>query len=1160
MAPTSVAGGADLQIALGFLQGLSLDEATTTAAAQPQARVVRPMTGEQIQALQRQTEAFVRGPEGRALIEEICADLGRLVTFAERESLGGAGRELRDLCERLPQDRAAPDYWLELFTDGRIHLARVVQAIEDPCIPLEDRRAALGELSTALTNCGLRLRVEFARAERALIGYRGNLRHTVRRMFDESRDDVIRQVMTQRMRREGDHHRIDVHELESLHHALGIAASRQNTGVWDRPAFKDHVKACRRALMAQVTPNTVARLLAEECLHAVRAGLQARVREPLNLGENHRHMALLSMLVKDLSVHYGPLRDTSFIELNDDALPELIDDPALIALDIRRGMVSHGIAGPAESRELLVLGQGDTRLAIHAMDHHLCHAQVGDPALDERHPIRQAHLDAIVSAGNLDWRAEAQAPRRWPATFLTPLLETSLAQMDDPSLLQVSPNWMADPDTARRFGARLSDPALHAWMAGCETSDLSETGLRALMTVIAARPEPTAAIQALARCAPQVPPSLWRSLGSEWLETGLTMAQAPLTRAMLELLRACAAQLSPDERAAGLTLPFSATGENDVASAFIGHYLDLLVDLGEQALLTPSQTAALLRNDGPVARALSNAFLRNKPLMPLLDALTRLCRSGTLDQDHLIALMNTAPQQSGSVPYVVQAIRTEGGLAINPFIDWVLSSAGRDISVETARRLLAPEIPPGVLSVILRGVRVDDGYLPLLDYLNGLMKAREQGLVRDADVTQVLFAWMAGDNNSQEPLFVYLLHRRGQHACLALLDWLRTAVHAGVIDRNGLLRLLDEPDTAGWAVMGTALIADFQASVLHCMAVLDAAMARGLIDAPTLAEVIQHAVNRRQNAATTLHVPRQSFDLGIRLVHPESRPHLHALDVLWETLLPMIAEGRFAPSLLTNLLTQRDPHQPHLSPTPTAILLGAYQRLTAAIFRWRAPSGGAAKGGSSAGARLPDPWVMTLLECRSGPGRRPALCVALQGGAHRLVAQLMEMAVDHLRSGRLTLPDLVQWWQATGDDAMPAVQVAIASNDPDTLRIFIDQLLAAFDPSLRFGGRHVTRTAPHEAQHMLTALLGATHLGAETPSQAAVRHGDPRMLAVYLDGVFKARQLTLISHEALAALIAPAAPQSPAPLPPPTERQAECLALLRQRRQLAQSLGWLQPG
>ncbi len=1188
MAPITPTSPSDLQAAMGYLVDLGADDpaepgpgtATATASASASAsaattaqdataatigRAVQPLTDADLEDLQRDPALFVRNPRGQALIREVQDDFQRLADLADQAGLSSAGHDIRDFCRRLQVERSTEGYWLELFTAGRHHLARVVAGMADAEIPLDERRTLMLELSRGLTHCGLRVRVELQRADRGLFGYRGTLPQTVRRAFEQCRDDLIRRVVAEHLGEDARRPGLNVHRLVNVLQGLSLESSRLPLEFMTPAQFDAILRQCRRELPQHVGPNPLATRLADECLEAVRAGLPASDEAPLNLADSPQHLNRLHQLVGDLSARYGPLRPASFIELDDDALPRLAEESTLIALDIRRGMSSHRLAPPPVEDEVMVIGQGADRLSILVTDRWFSHVVLGDPALEERHPIRRSHVDRIVAEGSMSWTAESDGPTRCPAVLRLALLRVGLDQMDQAALQQVSPRWIDDMGIAQQFSTRIDDPHYASWLTAVARSSPCDNALTGLMRVISSRGDAASALSILTAVSPDLLVRIWPSLGRTWLNNALTQRLPTQCNQLLLMMEAAVPHMAPAQRRDALTLPAAAATSSPMSFGVLSHYLHILSNLAERGLLTAPLVGELLRRDGPVGQVLFERFPFDMNLNWMLAPLKRLHRCGVLNRSDLTDLLSTPVDDDTRLPHAVDAIGEKSHFGVVNVMKWALDPIEPVFTPDTIRALVAPVMTPLAMEEPLQRLCSHGEPAALLAYLEGMLRAWRQHLVTPDRITQLLRTPLRMEGDVAAPLLVVALMENRLGLVNALLNWLKKAMHAKALDGEGLLRVIDDPGDTEFAVLGTALQSDRPGPVRDCIGVLDAALSLSLLTPAAFGQVLSHAVHAGQTAALLMHAERPPAE-GAAAAAPTE---LHALDVLWHTLLPILMSGRCDSGRVTELITGRSEEQASIPPRPEDILLGAYESLvdgtliSRAVARERVRdhevdirlAAGTAALPPAPPAPIADDLLMRLLVCNSGPERTPLLNVALRGGAPALVRQVMGIAITHLQAGRLSLPELTMWWQATGDSIEPAVHVALNSLDAHTVRAYLEQLLTAFEASSERGAPGGLGTDASGRSTMLLTLLGMRNQDLLTPAQAAVRLGAEPLLALYLDAVMMARQFRLLSNAAVTELLASESPTASAP-EAHQPAQAACQARLDECRARAVAQGW----
>ncbi|WP_157522188.1 hypothetical protein [Mitsuaria sp. 7] len=738
----------DLQDTIGFRDGL-LDAGTASPAAEDAPALTEP----QMDALRSGALTYLESAEGEALLQAMRSDLSLLARYAREHCRPDAASRLAALPQRLDADYVAP-FWWDVLVEGRQHLRALAQAITNDLVPTERRCIALENLADGIgKTCGTRLSEELRVALTPLRGYGGGLRTEYARVFEQSRDALI-----VRECRQFNGESPDVHGVARVRKALrrpplqlGLTLRHQFSSRSLRLAESPDVARCREAIERELTPAHLARLLAEECLGIVHAAFLDRIRGPVDLANDTRQLAILNEEVAKASLRFGSLNVTSFMELDDDALPRLIDDAGLIAIDIRRHAASQKLVGPAEVRPLLTVGNGPSRVVWRVVDEALDELLLGDAGVEEHQPATSRRLCDMLET----WQAcpDPRPPLPWlPEPLRQRFLVDLLPRLSAGLIDSLPASWFLDTATAQRAGIGPGPLSIKDWLESVDPATLDAEAAAAIWRYLRLHPDTGQATRGLFFLRPELAVPLC---------AGVASTVAALSR---------------------------------MGAAQQAREASVLMEGLEPALrmLSQDEFRALLRHDGPLHAWAWAGFKQPELLSPLLSALERLHHSGTMRDDHWVDLFNVGdPDLRSDLPMLLRAQGEvdAGGLPV--FADWLESVAPRVLGDAALRALTFPTLPDSQAATWMRRQVPAYARASFERYLQTLERGIVSGRVDISDVMRTLTVRNVGDT----PGIAYLSSRNGIGLVKIVIEWATRQVLAGRMPQACLERLIMVCDT-----------------------------------------------------------------------------------------------------------------------------------------------------------------------------------------------------------------------------------------------------------------------------------------------------------------------------------------------------------------------------
>lgn len=494
-----------------------------------------------------------------------------------------------------------------------------------------------------------------------------------------------------------------------------------------------------------------------------------------------------------MTARYGPLRPGSFMDLDEDALPVLINDAALVALDIRESMTHLGLAGPAEDRKIGHV-EGPDSLSVHVQDDALGYVVEGDPALRERHPIRTRHLECLCQSADTVWRLD-EAPPALLGFLCHQMFDVLLAAASPDTLSRLHPGWLLDEDMARTFGARLDARALVDWFAGLTSADLRERETAMLIEIATHRQDSVMALRQLQFLHPELSCAIWRDDGELHLASAIERRAHGKAHGILDLLEAGWDQLPADTLARALAFPkrpgalFSPEGQ-----AVLDRMLTLLARACEQARIATWQMNHIARVGGPLSMVIGRCLQGLPALADVLEAVARMRRCGALQDSVMVDLLSVSDRPGGYHGLLLlNALATRGNSGIQVYFDWVLRDGPEALPEDIVRQLLLPDASAAMRETCLRDICLLGDGEPLRLYLDALDRARVKLVLPISQRLWVATTLISTASGSANRVIGHAMCDGASQVGLVVLQWLLKLGAAGDLTESELSSALDFP-------------------------------------------------------------------------------------------------------------------------------------------------------------------------------------------------------------------------------------------------------------------------------------------------------------------------------------------------------------------------------
>lgn len=449
----------------------------------------------------RAFEAFHQSETGRRATRQMMHCLDTMSRYARERGEDAIATDIGRLGVVLTT--ATPEalqriYLPDLFIRGKRSLELIASMLRWLEEHGDHRRAAtlrcLRELGEGLRNCGGRTVAELLDAEYGMLQLGGGLKGAVQRVCRKTAEAAIMQALA-RGGSASDQYQTNPHVKLQFEKRIGLPwayAPGIDPYFHEPDDFQRRVRECRSAIRRAVTPASVARTLARECLDDVGRSMRKWTDTASTLeGEE---WPTLNRLVRKAGSEFGKLKARHFAR-GDGILESMsmTDDPQAVMSNIRKNLVKDRLVEAQPDltvweehaggiRWALVLKQGDVPTVI----------EEDDDGARERTP-RPADVLRVMrgtaSSGGLDLPAAGQIPAAGPLSDPNILMRVVdgvvAAQTTPPQNWETA--WLAVPGVLTQVCASLEDKAaakLLGALAG--RADAAGTGLacRALETAL----------------------------------------------------------------------------------------------------------------------------------------------------------------------------------------------------------------------------------------------------------------------------------------------------------------------------------------------------------------------------------------------------------------------------------------------------------------------------------------------------------------------------------------------------------------------------------------------------------------------------------------------------------------------------------------------------
>lgn len=290
--------------------------------------------------------AFRDSPDFEQYRQEVADDL-RFLTELARD-LGMDDAKLVEENLRILYDhRFHEDHFnthAELFDSaGKRSLDNVCDILRDGGLPDDKRRNAIRDLAQGVTLCASGAVANLMAADRDLSLSTGGLRSKLWKM----KEDVVRSVLQQAVHEQfganfnyaGD----EVHYVSGAWNYVAEAVGLNEIPDLMVPRMSlEFLNICREKVLAAISPDKLARLMATECLEAFRSRTidkEHPASGPCTPAAVERFTEVLNDIRKDLGLEEDALGMHAFVRIDDDGLRyDVRADCALIAVEFLKAM------------------------------------------------------------------------------------------------------------------------------------------------------------------------------------------------------------------------------------------------------------------------------------------------------------------------------------------------------------------------------------------------------------------------------------------------------------------------------------------------------------------------------------------------------------------------------------------------------------------------------------------------------------------------------------------------------------------------------------------------------------------------------------------------------------------------------------------------------
>jgi hypothetical protein len=610
-------------------------------------------------------EAFRNSEDGHRATAQMKRCIDTISGFARDRNQGATAANIDRLHRVLANgatDALQSHYLPSLYVDGKRALeqiAAMLDRLEDHGDPRERHALqCLTELGKGIADyCGSRILGELTDANDDLSQIGDGMKISVRRVCRNTAKVAMMGALADSgsasTRYLADSHLRPQFEVQvGLPWARAPAHDPYFSAPLDLP---QRVGECRSAVRKAVTPASVARTLAKECLLKVRTDLLKKTGGATTLG--HQEWSALKAVVRTAGREFGPLRPEHFVRGDGDSDPMTVtDDPNAVLLDIRQNLVTERLVDDRRDVTLwreeadgtrweLVLKQGDTPMVVE---------DDGDGP-QERTPLTADLVRAIASGALEDPCAEPRLDpdiRRW-------LIDDAIAaQTAAPADWDMA--LLAAPGVLFRVCEPLSDEALARLLGGIVgRPDAAGSGLARFALDLAVQRKLSALfidvidamdVADLRAAWPRILPQLAGALadGNDALaDAGLAALDRLGTPAAMPGWRSCRRALHEWRRGMQAWLIGAPTMPPWPDAA-----LQRLGALHREGLLSGSVITTLLQGDAHLGVFVDRIGARPDPTRrsPFLACLTRACNELGLPPQDIGRLLPTERGLSGPIP------------------------------------------------------------------------------------------------------------------------------------------------------------------------------------------------------------------------------------------------------------------------------------------------------------------------------------------------------------------------------------------------------------------------------------------------------------------------------------------------------------------------------